>query len=29
MAVKFSMILFASIVSTLIEKVVSQEDDED
>ena len=29
MAVKFAMILFASIVSTLIEKVVSQEDDED
>ena len=29
MAVKFAMILFACIVSTLMEKVVGQEDDED
>ena len=29
MAVKFAIILFASIFSTLMEKVVSQEDDED
>ena len=29
MAVKFVMILFACIVSTLMEKVVGQENDED